>query len=276
MFIFFVHGGPGLNSTPELTLLKNRFKAQGCEFTGWNEPSEFRDSEFTDYSLKNSINSLRMALEKAYLSYPKMVIVAHSFGAYLLDQVIESLSFRPEFLFLISPVADLNVLDRRIIEAGSFFSKDPLTKTKLDLYLSDFRDEVGLSDERLEVLGTAVAIPGLNNAYWGRGEFTDAYLNLFSGINSFNMNSFIAIRKTCQNMRMNTNHGIKTIALFGSKDRITPLEDWNLCGPKLPNLILSLVDGVGHYAHIESEILLKLIPDILEKPVKNLKENAYV
>ena len=83
--VFFIHGGPGLNSFAENAILGPLLAKEGSQAYFWNEPSSLRpNGKFS--SRPRNFQTWLAALEDEFSSFSaehgKIHIVAHSFGAH--------------------------------------------------------------------------------------------------------------------------------------------------------------------------------------------------
>ncbi|MEO5970200.1 MAG: alpha/beta fold hydrolase, partial [Bdellovibrionia bacterium] len=84
----FIHGGPGLNSFAEKTILGSLFSDRNVSITFWNEPSKFRptvllDSTDSEKTPKAAFSRLLESAEKTLVELAQsgpVKLIGHSFG----------------------------------------------------------------------------------------------------------------------------------------------------------------------------------------------------
>lgn len=245
MKFLFVHGGPGLNSNPEANLLKDRFEDQHHEIYFWNESSAQNVSyKAVAESLKKTIAALSIE--------SKIAIIAHSFGAFLLNEILPEVEHHLSKIILLNPVSNLFELDINILKA----SEKTLADTNKSKTLSDFIQSSTpspiFSDDRLHALIIAGENPSLTACYWFQKNLMSSYYEFMLGPEfSFNFDSFVSIRRTCSKNQISNKTEIETLVIYGVHDPFINFAEYSRLKDYYKNSQLFIFEESSHYSHIE-------------------------
>ena len=252
MNYIFIHGGPGLNSRPESQLFAPFIGSN--DFYYWSEPSAQRKDEFNPaeaYGL--SLMSLKAFILK-HSSYSPVTIVAHSFGSFLLNDLLPELGDRIRELILLCPVFDLSRLDQNIADLGlrtlsQRGDKDAWENYQaLQLNMSEAFDE-----RRFLTLVGALSMPEVLPAYWHNQERAAAYNECLKEEGwQIDFSSFKAVRETTPHDRVKNMFRGPTTVIYGRQDPVARLEQDEVAMKfYYPKAQLHILEASGHYPHIE-------------------------
>lgn len=254
MKLIFVHGGPGLNSGPEENLLTQCFD-QDDEIIFWNEPSAS-----TFHSACESLSTLIESMGEA-----KATIIAHSFGAVLVNEILPKVEDRIARLILIAPVSNLAALDKNIISAVSEKVEE------LRTYLDRFDDGVSFSEERFTYLFKAACVPELGLKYWHKKDLAAGY-QTFS---RFSLENFKSIRSTCGLVNLRHKTRVPTDVIYGLHDQIVPSEERTEVERLYENSKIHIFQNSAHYGHIEEQDLFTKVLSSIETPSQVQESSAH-
>lgn len=251
MDFLFIHGGPGLNSNPEENILKDSFLAKGHNIYFWNEPSPMRGHlsevityEDSCYSLESQIHTLAVN--------EKITVIAHSFGAFLLNDILPHVEKDLARIILVSPVTNITSLDLNLITEGMKATSNIADKEFLEKYLESMRPDDFYDSKRFEALKLATKDNIILGQYWNKKEFIPAYYNYFSDFKfQFNIDSFNSIRKTCPKITITEKSLVTTSIIYGSHDPFISSKDQSLIQKFYNNSEVFLLEDSSHYGHIE-------------------------
>lgn len=118
-FAFFIHGGPGLNSFPEASLLGPVLEKRRIQTVFWNEPSAHRPTR--RWALERPSFPIWMkALETEFLEASethgeKLQLIAHSFGAIGAAKLALAFPDRVAGLTMVSPALCSHEAQKNIV-----------------------------------------------------------------------------------------------------------------------------------------------------------------
>jgi len=253
----FVHGGPGLNSNPELHLLSASFIKEAAPIVFWNEPSKLRPqgSSFKDQdAFQHMLEELRKFIIAESEDGP-VVILAHSFGAFAINDLLPAIGDRVERLVLLAPVLDLRNLDGNILDiAVKECSQRNLhaEASEFENYKANLDDE--FTDERFEGLAKALAIEDVLGSYWRNKDMAQVYSSYLIAEHMIDFDSFKAVRKSVKKNDSRNQFNGRVSIVYGNIDPVTKLEQ-DLPKLKLlyPASEVAISSCSGHYPHLEDE-----------------------
>lgn len=234
MNFLFIHGGPGLNSNPERNLFKNSF-SEGDKIYFWDEP-------------KNATYEISCEdLAKTILSFSEeLTVIAHSFGAFILNEVLPLIEHKLCKIILLSPVSSLPDLDRKLIQSVADSSEN------LKIFLNSFDESVSFSETRYNHLLIAAGSPDLAPQYWHKKHLMSGYFQYMQGDQyQFDLGNFKSIRETCAEIKIHNETEVPTEIIYGLHDPFINYEDKNFIGQFYRNSTIHLFTESAHYAHIE-------------------------
>ena len=249
MIYLFVHGGPGLNSNPETNLLKQRFESEGHEIYFWNQPTA------KGVSYDEACESLSTTI-CALSAKSKITIIAHSFGAFFLNEILPIVDDQLAKIILLSPATDLHLLDLNILRISCSDYAGSAESIALEKYIRTLSPLSGFNEERLNGLLLAASNPALTAHYWLKKELMPSYYSYLSGPDfSFNFDSFVSIRSSCVKNTVSNKTNVETLITYGVHDPFINSEDYHLLIKLYPNSKTFLFEESSHYSHIEERTL---------------------
>lgn len=248
----FIHGGPGLNSNPERHLLK---LAPGHEIVFWDEPSSLRDRNYTvDSAYKNWLDSLSKFIRR-HSEKSQVTLIAHSFGAYALNEVLPSIEKHISGVILLAPIFDLLNLDRNILDLAIRL-KAHKADLKAMAELNESKQKIGtaFNDMRFTALLKALGDEEVLPNYWHNHSASGNYNQYFATDEAFQIDfgSFKAVRESISHNTISNKYDGKVILYYGAFDPVAKLEqDYKLVKELYPNSVIKIAQDSGHYPHIE-------------------------
>lgn len=250
----FIHGGPGLNSNPERYLLVPVLNSDKIVF--WDEPSILRDKNFSpDHAYRNWLRSLTKFIEN-HSQDEQVTILAHSFAAFAINDILPMIEDRVAKLVLIGPVFNLMTLDKNILDLAikvKTTREDLISIEKLELAKINMTDTFNESrfGSLLEALGDEEVLP----SYWHNREASVAYNRYFADESfGLDLQSFKAVRESISHRAVSNKFEGKVFICYGAFD---PVAKWNqdslLIEALYPNYEIQIAQNSGHYPHIEEK-----------------------
>lgn len=239
MRYIFIHGGPGLNSNPESQLLVKDFTSRDHEILFWNEPSCQRDKNFTTVNAYSRwLESLSSYIQD-HSKDEKVALIAHSFGAFAVNDLLPSLGERIAELCLVAPLSDALRLDENIMSLAR---------------KSDSKLDVAFTQERFDALMGALSDPKVLPSYWYNKGEAELYNQCFNGQFAPDFSSFEAVRKSVPHNTIRHTFKSKVTAIYGDKDPVVKLsQDRELLMRLYPQCRTHLSQNSAHYPHIEEK-----------------------
>ncbi len=258
--VLFFHSGPGMNSQPERELLTLVFAKHELQLICWDEPSPQRGSlrnVETESAFESYLQSASEFLTE-HAKDEKVVVMTHSFSAFLLKEFCTSYANKISRIIALAPSFNMAAIDLNIFKAIREVKDFPYQTELLEIlskYTGDF-DENAISGWQL-----LANYPNLFDIYWENKTLMLPYLQHFSQSYSIDVTSFVGVRKSSPSQLSEFNSTIPTIVCYGKSDRIGDIEGGLAFAKKsFRNLKVVLMEGVGHYPHIEhTEEVLALI-----------------
>lgn len=280
--LFYIHGGPGLNSRPESQILKEVFEKHDHQIFFYNEPSILRKNEILSL---NPFENYLLDLEKNFLKFleeskESVSIIAHSFGVYGAHYLVKK--FEPEIghLFLVAPAFDLNAVDSNLINLSiSDFQKLDQEKAKSLMTLNQER-KGNFDQKTLEALFVVASNPHYTDHYFVNSSTKIKYYSHMVEEFAFDIESFLGIRNSLNaNLVNHSKVKIPCTVFVGENEKITWTESEITRLEALFDLFdTQMVSDVGHYPHLEktSEILNLINQKLNHYNLKIEKGNSYV
>ena len=260
----FIHGGPGLNSNPEKTMLAPYFDKIESKLYLWNEPSGSR-SIGDEFDPQNAFLSSTKSIEKKFLdiclgnfhslSECRLTLIAHSFGSHYILDLSQKYSKNIEKIILISPVLNIKVAENNILNLAANELRnlgnveDSETILSLIPNLSESFDEL---KSKAFTLANKYAL--LFTHYWQDKSKMNNYFAELNGNFSFDPNNFFLIRKTTPPIHFPEvrNKTIPVIVFFGEDDFISkPLYENYYIRKYFKKSKSYMVKNTGHYSYLE-------------------------
>lgn len=246
MKIIYIHGGPGLNSEPEKNILTT---TGNFKFIFWNEPTvdinSARDA-YSDwlFSLEDCINSQARD--------GKVMIMAHSFGAFALNDVLPRVSNKVHKVILVSPIFNLLTLDLNIMDLAIRLLRvagDRVNAQILELKKSEMKSMT--SSTRVEIIAQALSTDELLMNYWKNKDSAKLY-NQYLEKRPVSFDSFMMVRKNIQEDQLSYQFSKSASIFYGKYDPVSSLsQNKELQLHFYPNSETFLCENSGHYPHIE-------------------------
>lgn len=250
MSLFFIHGGPGFNSKPEENLLKNEFLKLDNEVHFWNEPSTKRGATGS-VNFEKTLEDFTVFFEAHSTS--RNILIAHSFGAFTLLHLKESLLKKISQLILISPILNLRALDENIVslainestKLGNTDKAKELAKQK-----EQFTDKYDI--HRFNTTLNALVSVDLLSFYWFNKENMKNYQSFFKEEYEFDIGNFQNIRMSIENEKLSRKIDIPTLILSGEHDQISHGKDMDsLIANCFSRHEIAKLANSAHYPHME-------------------------
>jgi pimeloyl-ACP methyl ester carboxylesterase len=255
----FLHGGPGFNSFAEQAILGPPFQRGGHTITFWNEPSRLRaDGE----SFEPAQAFMRwLASAEAFLlrasSREPVHLLAHSFAVHAALEIARRCPERLASLVLIVPGVDafstftnvLRLAQRDLADVNAPAASaiaESLTCTRRVL---DEAMHAGMMNALLD--------DRLFTHYFVDPRQLEACFACYARPDAqFDAESFFAVLRDFGNRRdavlLKTAVTIPTLALFGTDDPITPLNEQRAAlEAAAPGVGVRMLEGCSHYAHLD-------------------------
>jgi pimeloyl-ACP methyl ester carboxylesterase len=243
----YLHGGPGLNSYPEKKLLSPYFEKHNKNLTLWNEPRNFKT---TDYyrEIKQSVYELINAKSN------RIHILAHSFGAYIILDLLSEISNKLDSVTFLSPAVDLVSADDRIIKLGHDIHKksNPEMAKRMEILMPKLTREY--DKDKLDCLLLAFESGYFIQNFSSQQSF-EKYFSYLTGEYEFRLEDFLKIKPSITPLNSNPSKvDIECYAFFGDDD---PIFKKRTEMPILEQFFkkvnaIELAQG-AHYPHIDAQ-----------------------
>ena len=258
MKYIFVHGGPGLNSNPERNILKPLIEVQGHELLFWNEPSLLRGQICDqDHAYQYWLNSLSNFIIKNS-GQEQVAIIAHSFAAFAINDILPEVGTKIGKLILIAPVFDLMKLDQNLIDlAIRFHARDANIAGIVELEELKRNMPDNFNEKRFSIILKAIGHEEVLPSYWHNKKVSALYNQFFvEDQYQFDLQSFKAVRQTITHEKVRNRFSGTVKIYYGALDPVARLEqDYALLMDLYPNHRLLIGKESGHYPHIEEQEL---------------------
>lgn len=274
MNFLFIHGGPGLNSNPEKELLSSYFTSNSDQLFVWNEPLNLREEAPEVVKFQHSCSSLKLKIISLAME-GELTIIAHSFGAFILDAILPSVEELISKIILITPVSNLSFLDRNIISNSlKFYENTGSSEARvLKDYFEIMNDAEAFNEERFNAILTAASHDKFNDAYWSKTYLmADYYLHFAEPKYQFSMANFKSIRETCRIIHSQNGSSVETVIIYGKNDPFILSSEADNLQSLYPNSSVTIFNESAHYPHIEER--KKFLSLILESRPKNTSTNT--
>jgi len=256
--LIYLHGGPGMNSNPEMHLLKRPYLDAGFRLLFWNEPSinrplgyPFRETD----SFQNLLDSAESFFLEQYREFQgeKLPIFAFCYGCipafHLMklhpEKISKVILVTPDFCF-----AEANENMFRLAMKSYEKQRNNFAVEELSAALQNYDGSFSATTER--GFRQYVASPELFNYYWSDEKSMEQFCKYFSGDDySLDIEAFFKVRKSMYPVKLNS-CDIPCLLIHGTKDRIISIESEikNLEG-QIENLQIVTIE-CDHYVHIEA------------------------
>jgi pimeloyl-ACP methyl ester carboxylesterase len=257
MKYLFVHGGPGLNSNSESNFLGPEFDKADKKIDFWHEPSLIRDKTLkTDLSYDLWLNSLSKFIHKHSEEGP-ITVIAHSFGAFALNDLLPVVGSRISRLVLVAPVFNLRTLDQNIANLALKILSDQ-GKTEALAYYRNLQSFMPLEfdAQRYKILLGAFEISEVLPRYWHNQERAEGY-NQFLIEDQWQVNfaSFRSVRETIGKNEITNHFNGPVSIIYGRHDPVVKMEqDLTSIKKMYLNPEIIIMEHSGHYPHIEETV----------------------
>lgn len=255
----FIHGGPGLNSYAEETLLGPQFKARDAIIEFWNEPSRLRPSKdifSPENAFCNAYSSLETQFIRLHKQFGLIHLIAHSFGT---QYVVRLAKNHPEKLASVTLIAPGLAIDITFKNVMHLAQKD---LTTIDLRLADqlrnaLEKTKNLADPAMiDGLLCSLQDPLLFSHYWSQKKSHETWMDLVNSQTeaAFDLESFLAILKTIEPIDFDSplSQSFRVRVYFG---RLDPIADQThekaLLNRLFRNAEVTILDHCSHFAHLE-------------------------
>jgi pimeloyl-ACP methyl ester carboxylesterase len=250
----YLHGGPGANSLGEQALLGPALLELGIECAFWNEPPA---PAAPQNAFEHALASARMALSRARAERAPCLLIAHSFAALYALEILRTEPGAISALLLVTPSPTLFPLFMNVLRLAEkdLGRANPSASAALSQLISETQ---ALMDPAMRrAFEIAATDPDLFSHYWQDRAAMENYYGVWAkaGAN-FELNTFIAVleglskRPTPSDLPRPFDRPVEI--LFGKKDPVVCLEtELARVKTNFPSARLNLLEGCGHYPHIE-------------------------
>lgn len=247
MKYIYLHGGPGLNSFAEETILSAKYAKNGLDVDFWNEPKNLKTNSPYQEILTNLVDFVTAYKEP-------VIIIAHSWGSRTLIDTLPLLESNVHAACLLSPAIEFMSADRRICNfALSLLTEDQVaSKNKIEEFLKSKNDK--FDNLREEALLAAFSSNYFIHNFVQTSSF-EKYFSYLTQENSFRLEEMLKIRRSMPLTPKTPNKlsSIKASVIFGCKDPIFKKStEEKIIRENFQNLEIIEMEGVSHYPHIES------------------------
>lgn len=250
MSLFFIHGGPGFNSTPEENLLKSEFTKLDPNVFFWHELSLKRTANFP-VEFQETISNFESYF--AQHAEKRNIIIAHSFGAFTALNLSEKVLDKVSSLILISPTLDLRKLDENIVSIATRELEKAGNKDKV-LELNEQKEKFTNTYDlhRFNTTLNALISVDLLSFYWFDKKNMTTYQSYFQNENEFDIENFKNIRLSIKNEKISKKINASMTIILGEHDPVAKKEDLNdIVSNYFSKVNLIEMKGTAHYPHIE-------------------------
>jgi len=259
--ILFLHGGPGLNSSPEKKLLTPGFSKRELHVHYWNEPSLLRPHEgpyLKDHPYTGWIRSAEKMLLAIAEETGPVHMIGHSFAVNPIMDLLSKHSNLVSKISLIAPGFDLHTCHRNIVQIAikDYEEDTSIVADELRKLLTQTR--YMFDPPMTEALKLALQDPKLLKHYWSRPEQMIASLETMQS--SEMQPDFPAFFEVLTEMSVRIRAGIhypKNLKIpvqvaFGSAD---PVVLRNAEEPTVldifPTAEIKIFENCSHYLHLD-------------------------
>ncbi len=255
----FLHGGPGFNSTAEQAILGPLFGRGGHTISFWNEPSRLRaDGEsfepklaFTRWLASAEAFVLRAA------SREPVHVIAHSFAVHAALEIARRCPAALASLVLIVPGIDAFSTFTNVLRLAHRDLAEANAPAASAISGSLGRTRNVLDEPMREGMMNALLDDRLFTHYFVDARQLEACLGCYSRPDAqFDAESFFAVLTDFAARRnevlSTATIGVPTLALFGTNDPITPLNEQRpALEVAVPGVCVKLLEQCSHYAHLD-------------------------
>lgn len=257
MRVFFMHGGPGMNSFAEQAILEPLLTAKGWSAFFWNEPSRLRpagDSFDAAAAYEGWVGSAERNLIKFSAAEP-VWILAHCWAAGPAMQLAARHPERIAGLVLIAPAADHFGVFGRILRLAErdLASDQPHIAASLASCLT--RTRSFMDADMHEALRLALNDQKLFGHYWANPDQFQASLAAWLAAQAqFDAESFFAVldgfvRRPAERDPVVTS---PALLVYGATDPISPVaEVADGVLKKLPAARVEVLENASHFVHLD-------------------------
>lgn len=278
--LFFIHGGPGLNSEPENQLLKPYLDSKQYTSYFWNEPSKLRSPpRQNNYKTKLKVEGISYSdtlkslysyfkgicnLEKSVEGNCKITVIAHSFGTVLAKELLLAFPQNIKKLILIAPVYNLNLADKQILKLAA---KGLINESKVEygekiLALLP-KLNTAFDANKIQAFNIALQYTSLFSHYFHSQVNLNRYFSYLANDYQFDLDNFFNIRITMPKISIDRleipiEEKISVHAYFGETDPISNMEQqYPILKKTFKNLKITRVPHAGHFVHLEAMDIIK-------------------
>ncbi len=285
--IFFVHGGPGLNSYAEKGVLGPLFESAGVKTYFWNEPSLLRqdgDGFKEDGAYLNWVESLQKHLIQFYQERSQPIhLFAHSFAATACLSLVQKLAQKHPQLFasltFIAPAFNLEETYKNILRLAvlDFKETNPYKADKLSVLLEEgctFFDSA--MEEGFEMAFTDELL--LSHYWCDLSQLQKAVSFLTKPEAQIDLKSFFAVLRDFSNstegLAVRKKVAIPTLFVFGEKDPVVlESQTTEFIKNTFLNYKAMSCPNASHYVHLDNIQLF--LENILPKDLPLNKSSGY-
>lgn len=259
VYLYF-HGGPGLSSHADQTILDPFLQAKNLQMHFWHEPSEQRDGAVPfqkEGAYKNYVRSAEKFIEQHTQEESQLVVVAHSFAALPLlhlvnkhqDKINRVVFIAPGFMLANNFVEVANLAIADLEQANSEISQKIAEKLKAS--------QGNLNSEMLEALELSLQDPQLFGHYWTDQQIMMAWAAVLGepgkGVDLVAWKSVLEdLIKNPVRPELPEPLKIPVEILLGSEDKIVSRQGLEEISQNcFTNCQFQPIFGRGHYPHLE-------------------------
>jgi pimeloyl-ACP methyl ester carboxylesterase len=275
--LFFVHGGPGLNSFAERCLLEPELLRRGIRTTFWDEPSILRPTQ-NQAMIEPSYQAWIKALEEEFIDFidgiedpanEGLILMAHSFGVFGALRLLERYEDTIQWLCLVSPSLWMVEAQKNIFECAAK-DYESISNESSELLRKLARKTKGVFDPpSREAFDLALRDPQLFSHYFESDQRQLEWMECLSNpAFSFDERSFNGVLESfADESQQLKKREVPIIVVFGEQDPIVSrkleIETAREMTTKLYPLI---IDSARHFPHLERiEVFLDKLEGIAIK-----------
>lgn len=257
--LFYIHGGPGLNSKAEEIYLKNLLAENNYQTYFYNEPSESRGQKlkFEDHFVNYLIDLEDQFLDFVQKNENKLItIVAHSFGVFGLHYLVKKYTDKISRLVVIAPafymddvesnLIKLSIEDYKLIDHDKFLLLSQL----------DQKREKSFNKETLDAIYLVATNPKYPTYYFSNKEVMAEYYAQLNAEYAFDLGKFISVRES-QNEKLveHKQSQIPMLIIWGENEQFVAKDkEQQRLKDLFPKAVEKIVLNSSHYPHLESKM----------------------
>ena len=254
----YIHGGPGLNSYPESQMIAKTFEAHGLTLHFWNQPENLEGQD--------KYSQIKSHLIKYVLSFDQPVfILAHSWGARLFIDCVESFEDKILGSCLLAPALDFKKGDINICKKGREILKSQnFDCSKIDAFIES--ESTTFDEVSANALTEAFSSNYFSENFINSSNFID-YFKLLNKSREFNLDLMFDIRKSMPLLPAERDNKLEhpSVAIFGAKDPVfSKSSEMKVIEETFSNCEIIVLENCSHYPHIEnSEVVIDNIKKLI-------------